>query len=248
MNRKMFDSPLIKRAFAAFAASIVLALMIGPQEGSQDDYGLAFRESVFRPRIFVFLGIGLLGFLLVTYWPRVKPYFTYPGAVAMSSGVVAVIASYQLLKWDDAVGDGKLSTVGPQVVDTPALSIIARSFFGWLHWTELAVVAAIGAASIIRRSNALAWATSALALVAGVVAFVAHHQVISYTKAIDHSLGAFGALLGYLVIAVACAASAMDSEGSLFRESIDRALAWRPGLLLTGVGAIAALLAMTTTT
>jgi ABC-type branched-subunit amino acid transport system permease subunit len=248
MNRAFFSSEPFKRAIGCVGASIVLALMIGQQEGSQEDYGLAFRESVFRPRIFVFLGIGVLMFLLITYWSRVKPYFTYPGAVAMSSGVVAVIASYQLLKWDDAVGDGKLSTVGPQVVDTPQLSIIARSFFGWLHWTELAVVVGIGAASVIRRSNALAWATSALALVAGVVAFVAHQEVISYTKAIDHSLGAFGALLGFLAIAVASAASAMDSEGSLFRESIDRALAWRPGLLLIGVGTIAALLAMTTTT
>ncbi|MDX6255294.1 MAG: branched-chain amino acid transport system permease protein [Frankiales bacterium] len=248
MNRKTFDSPLVKRALGAFAASIVLALMIGPQEGSQDDYGLAFRESVFRPRIFVFLGIGVLGFLLVTYWARVKPYFTYPGAVAISSGVVAVVASYQLLKWDDAVGDGKLSTVGPKVVDTPALSFLARSFFGWLHWTELAVVAVLAAASIIRRSNVLAWVTAGLSLVAGIVGFVAHQQVISFTHATDHSLGAFGALFGFLAIAVASAASALDSQDSLFRESIDRALTWRPGLLLVGVGTVAATLGLTTTT
>jgi ABC-type branched-subunit amino acid transport system permease subunit len=248
MNRAFFSSEPFKRAVGCFGASIVLALMIGQQEGSQEDYGLAFRESVFRPRIFVFLGVGVLMYLLITYWPKVRPYLTYPGAVALSSGVVTVIASYQLLKWDDAIDPGKLSTIAPQVTATPSLSIIARSFFGWLHWTELAVVVVLGAASIVRRSNALAWATSVLAVVAGVIAFVAHHQVISFTKATDHSLGAFGALLGYLVIAVASAASALDKEGSLFRESIDRALAWRPGLPLTVVGAIAGLLAMTTTT
>jgi ABC-type branched-subunit amino acid transport system permease subunit len=248
MNRAFFSSEPVKRAIGCFAASIVLALMIGQQEGSQEDYGLAFREAVFKPRIFVFLGIGVLMWFLITFWPKVRPYLTYPGAVAMSSGVVAVIAAYQLLKWDDAIDPGKLSTIAPQVTATPALSIIARSFFGWLHWTELAVVIILGAASVVRRNNALAWATSVLAVLSGVVAFVAQHQVISYTKATDHSLGAFAALLGYLVIAVASAASALDSEGSLFRESVDRALAWRPGLPLVGVGVIAAALAMTTTT
>ncbi|BEP15876.1 hypothetical protein acdb102_41870 [Acidothermaceae bacterium B102] len=252
MNRGFLASEAFKRALGCFAASIVLALMIGPQEGSQEDYGLAFRESVFKPRILIFLGVGVLMFLLITYWARVKPYFTYPGAVALSSGVVAVVAAYQLLKWDDAIGDGKLGTVGPKVVDTASLSAIARTFFGWLHWTELAVVVVVGAASIIRRSNLLAWVTSGLALVAGIIAFVAQHQVATFTTgrlhSPDHSLGAFGALLGYLVIAVASAASALDSESSLFRESIDRALAWRPGLLLIGAGAVAAILAMTSAT
>jgi ABC-type branched-subunit amino acid transport system permease subunit len=248
MNRAFFSSEPFKRAVGCFGASIVLALMIGQQEGSQEDYGLAFRESIFKPRIFVFLGIGVLMYLLITYWARVKPYFTYPGAVALSSGVVAVIASYQLLKWDDAIDPGKLSTIAPQVTATPNISIIARTFFGWLHWTELGVIVVLGAASIVRRSNALAWVTSGLAVIAGVVAFLAHQQVISFTHATDHSLGAFGALLGYLVIAVASAASALDTEGSLFRESIDRALGWRPGLLVIGVGAIAGLLAMTRTT
>src|ERR1700712_1048434 len=118
MNRGLFANELVKRAFACLAGSLVLALMIGPQEGSQEDYGLAFRESILRPRVFVFLAIGVLIFLVITFWPRVRPYFTYPGAVAMSSGAIAVLAAYQLLMWDDAVGDGKLGTVGPKVVDT----------------------------------------------------------------------------------------------------------------------------------
>src|SRR3954454_23336993 len=164
MNRSLFANELVKRAFACLAGALVLALMIGPQEGSQDDYGLAFRESILKPRVFIFLGIGVLLFVLITYWPRVKPYFTYPGAVAMSSGAIAVLASYQLLKWDDAVGDGKIGTVGPKVVDTPALSVVALSFFGWLHWTSLAVVVVVAAVSVVRRSNAFAWATAGLAL------------------------------------------------------------------------------------
>ena len=242
--RSWLQLPLVKRGFACFAASIVLAVMIGPQEGTQEDYGYAFRQSVFKPRIFLFLGIGVLIFLLVTYWPTVKPYLTYPGAVALSSGLVAVIAGYQLLKWDDAVGDGKLGTVGPKVTETHQLSAIARTFFGWGHWTFFLIVAVLAAAAVVRHSNPLAWTSAVLALITGVWAFVAHHQVISYTRAVDHSLGAFCSLLGYLAVAVAAAAMALDRQnGASFRQSIDRALAWRQGLPMASAGLILALLA-----
>ena len=50
----------VKRLVACLAGGFVLALMVGPQEGTQEDFGYAFRESVFVPRIFVFLGIGVL--------------------------------------------------------------------------------------------------------------------------------------------------------------------------------------------
>ena len=94
----------------------------------------------------------------------------------------------------------------------------------------------VGAASIIRRSNRWPGSPSGLALVAGIIAFVAQHQVASFTtsrRTPTTRSAPSAALLGYLVIAVASAASALDSESSLFRESIDRALAWRPGLPLS---------------
>ena len=247
MNRGAFANLLVKRAFACLAGSFVLALMVGNQEGSQEDYGLAFREAILAPRIFVFLGIGVLAFFLMSYWSKIRPYFGYPGAAPLAVGVVSVAASYQLLRWDDQIGDAKLGAVAAAVAKTPALSAVARSFFGWLHWTALLVLAVLGAWAIVRRSAWLAWLTAVLAVLAGSLAFLAHHQVVAFAHHTDHSLGAFGALLGFLVIAVACAGAAMDrDQTSVLRDRIDAALAWRPGLPLVVIGVVAALLAMTT--
>ena len=63
-------SVLVKRFFACLAGGVVLAMMVGKQEGSQTDYGYAFRKSVLEPRIVVFLGIGVLLFLAITYLAR----------------------------------------------------------------------------------------------------------------------------------------------------------------------------------
>ena len=249
MKRDLFANPLVKRAFACLAGSFVLALMIGPQEGTQQDYGLAFHEAILNPRIFLFLGIGAAIFCLISFWPKVRPYLGYPGVGPLAIGVVSVVAAYQLLHWDDQIGNAKLSDVSSAVAKTPALSAVARSFFGWLHWTELIVVAVVGAVAVARRSAALAWLTTALSVVAGVVAFVAHHQVVTFARHDDHSLGAFGALLGFLVIAVACAVSALSKDQThQFRERTDRAMAWRPGLPLAAAGIVLALLALTTAT
>jgi ABC-type branched-subunit amino acid transport system permease subunit len=247
MNRGIFANPLVKRAAACLAGSFVLALMIGPQEGTQEDYGLAFHEAIFHPRVFVFLGIGALMFFLITFWPTVRPYFGYPGAAPLAAGVISVVASYQLLHWDDQIGNAKLTDVSTAVAKTPALSIIARSFFGWLHWSELGIVAVVGAVAIARRSSLLAWVAAALSVVAGIIAFVAHHQVVTFAHHDDHSLGAFGALLGFLVIAVACSVAALTADQTtVLRERADAAMSWRPGLPLVVVGVVAALLAMTT--
>ena len=45
-------------------------MMVGSQEGSNVDYGYGFRKSGARPpRIFIFLAIGVLLFLAITFWP-----------------------------------------------------------------------------------------------------------------------------------------------------------------------------------
>ena len=52
----------------------------GRQPGRHaDDFGIAFREAVLRPRVFVFLAIGVVIFLLITFWPLVRPYIRRPG-------------------------------------------------------------------------------------------------------------------------------------------------------------------------
>jgi ABC-type branched-subunit amino acid transport system permease subunit len=247
MNRGVLSSPAFKRLVGCLAGSLVLALMIGPQEGTQDDYGYAFRQAILRPRVFVFLAIGGLIFLLVTYWPRISPYFGRPGAVPFTIGVVTVVASYQLLHWDDAIGDAKFSAVSNAVANTNGLSPVATAFFGWLHWAQLGVIALLGAVAVARRLRPLAWATAVLSVAAGVIAFLAHHQVIAFSHGIDHSFGAFGALLGFLVIGVATASAAISQEqATRARTSIDHLLDWRPGLPLVAVGVIFTAIALTT--
>jgi ABC-type branched-subunit amino acid transport system permease subunit len=249
MNREMFASPIFKRLMGCLAGSLVLALMIGPQEGTPEDYGYAFRQAILRPRVFVFLAIGVLIFILITYRPLIAPYFSRPGAPGLCVGIVTVIAALVLLRWDDAVGDAKFGAVSSAVGNTSGLSWIASAFFGWLHWTMLGVVGVIAAVAVALRIRRLAWVAAALAVIAGIIAFVAHHQVISFSHATDHSFGAFTALMGYLLIAVACGAAATSQEQAAHvRDSIDAALAWRPGLPLVVIGAIATLIAMTTAT
>jgi len=46
MNREMFTSPMFKRLMGCLAGSLVLALMIGPQEGTQEDYGYALLSLI----------------------------------------------------------------------------------------------------------------------------------------------------------------------------------------------------------
>jgi ABC-type branched-subunit amino acid transport system permease subunit len=243
----MLRSPGFRRLVACLAGSLVLAVMIGPQEGTQADYGYAFRQAVFKPRVFVFLGIGVLIFLLVTYWPRVTPYFTRPGAAALCTGLTTVIAAQFLLRWDDQVGNAKFGAVSTAVSNTSGLSPITTAFFGWLHWVQFLVIAVLAAFAVAQRNRMLAWVTAAFAVVAGGIAFYAHHDVISFSHVADHSFGAFTTLLGYLVIAVACGAAALShEEATRARDSIERGLAWRPGLPIAAVGAAATIIAMTT--
>ena len=76
----------IKRLAACLAGGFVLALMVGTQEGTQQDFGYAFRESVGGPRIFIFLGIGVLLYLAITFGPRLTPYLTRPGLRPLAAG------------------------------------------------------------------------------------------------------------------------------------------------------------------
>ena len=67
--RDALNRAWLKRLLACLFGGVVLALMVGNQEGTINDFGVAFRKSVGAPRIFVFLGIGLVIYLLITFWP-----------------------------------------------------------------------------------------------------------------------------------------------------------------------------------
>src|SRR5450432_3678967 len=116
---------LLKRLVACLAGGVVLAMMVGSQEGSETDYGYAFRKSVFERRIVAWLGIGVLLFLAITYWPSIVPYLTRPGFWPLMSGALAVVAAITLMHWYVPSGDGKFSATGDVVKRASNISALA---------------------------------------------------------------------------------------------------------------------------
>jgi hypothetical protein len=207
-------APLAKRLLACLAGGIVLGLMWGQQEGSNEDYGLAFRQAVFNVRIVWFLLLGVIAFLLITFWPRIRPYALRPGVRPMFAGFVIVIAAQALLHWDDQVGDGKFGALADAVSATPSISWIASAFFGWLAWVQWIVLLVLAGVVVVTRNRPLAWVTTALAVIAAVVTWVAHSLVISFAHHDDHSLGAGVAALGWLAVAAGVLTVALSEEAT----------------------------------
>jgi ABC-type branched-subunit amino acid transport system permease subunit len=238
------SATLVKRLLACLAGGVVLAIMWGPQEGSNQDYSLAFRQAVFAPRIVAFLGIGVLLFLAITFWPRIRPYLVRPGVAAMAGGLLIVAAAQALLHWDDQIGTAKFADVAGPVSNTPGIAPVARLFFGWLGWTQWLVLLVLCAVVVVTRSRVVAWIGAALAVVAGIIVWYAHQLVVDYAHHIDHSLGAGVATLGYFAVAVGVLASAFsEDQTARTRAFLDRVVTWRPGLPAVGVGLLVGLLA-----
>ena len=227
----------LKRLLACLAGSLVLALMWGPQEGSQTDYGYGFRTAVFHPRVFLFLGIGVALFLAITFWPKVVPYLTRPGVWPLVSGAATVTASYTLMHWYDPVG--KFSAVANAVSKTSGLSWLTTAYFSWMHWALLFLsFVAIGAA-IVTEWRVLSWIGTGIAAVGAVLTFTAHHDVVNFSNAIDHSLGYVVGITGYLVIVLAGGIAALsESQTAHSREFVNRVLGWRAGFPLVALGAV----------
>lgn len=239
-----------KRLFACLGLGFMLALMVGPHEGTQDDFGYAFRQAVAVPRIFLFLGIGVLVYLAITFWPRLVPYLKRPGMRPLTMGALTVVAGIGLLNWTDSprLTTGKFSSLAPAAAQTGGLDAVSRMYFGYpipgFAWLLLVLVAFLGVGSIVRQSNVLAWSTAGLAIVAGVWGFFAQSQVIGLLGTADHATGPFVAFMGYLTIACAAAVNAYTSEEEAHsREFINKAFDWRPGFPLVVVGTLGGLLA-----
>jgi ABC-type branched-subunit amino acid transport system permease subunit len=245
MNRFSFTSESFRRLLGCLAGSLVLAIMWGPQEGSFGNFWFAIKESIFKPRVVVFLAIGVLIFLAVSFWPTAVPYLTRPGVGPLAAGALTVLAAQTLMHWYDQLGDAKFGTVSNAVANTNGLSPLATAFFGWLAWVQLVVVFILGAVSIAAGVRNLAWAAAVLSVAAAVICYIAHSNVVSFAGGIDHSLGAYVALLGYLVIAVSAVVAAMSqSEVAQGRVAINRALSWRPGLPLIVIGVVVGLISL----
>jgi len=246
MNR---TSESVNRLVMCLAGAVVLALMWGPQEGSFGNFWFAIKESLFGPRILVFLALGVLAYLAITFWPRVVPFLTRPGVWPAVAGALTVLASQTLMHWADQVGDAKFGSVASAAANTNGLAPLARAFFGGLCWALLVIVVLVLAAGIVTGVRNFGWAATVLSVVAAVIAYVAHSAVVDYVPGTDHSLGVYVCIIGYLVLALAGLVLAMSqAQVANTRRAVNLALGWRPGLPLVLLGTVLGLLALGTST
>jgi len=249
MNRFGLRSDYLRRLLACLGGALVVALMWGPQEGSFGNFWFAIHQSILTPRVLVFLALGVVVFLAISFWPKVIPYLTRPGVWPLTAGLLTVIASQTLMHWADQVGDGKFGTVATAVANTNGLAPLASAFFGWLCWVQLVVVALLAAGAIVTGLRYLGWAAGVLCVVAAGIAVSSHSSVVSLAGGIDHSLGAYVCAIGYLVILVASVVTASSHEQlANSRLAVNRVLGWRPGLPLVLLGAVLGIAALTSAT
>ncbi|MDQ1730406.1 MAG: branched-chain amino acid transport system permease protein [Pseudonocardiales bacterium] len=247
MNTNFLNSPHVKRLAGCMALAFVLALMIGKQEGSQNDYGLAFRHAIFSPRILIFILIGLLVFAGMTFWPYITPYLLRPGVRPLAVGALTVLVSYTLMHWTDdpTISGGKFTTLASKAANTDGLATSAKIFFSsFVPWILLIVVFGLAAVAIVFSIRPLAWASAAVAVISGIWAYTSQGLVRDFLGTPDHSLGGGVALIGFLTMAVAALATALArSDVADSRRFVDRLLAWRPGMPLVVLGFIVGVIA-----
>jgi len=245
----LLRSEAFKRLLACLLGALVLALMTGSQEGSFQHFWYAIHTAILAPRVLIFLALGVLVFLAMSFWPRVIPYLTRPGVWPLVAGGLTVIAAQTLLHWADQVGDGKFGTLATAAANSDGLSPLATAFFGWLSWVQFAVIVLLAAAAIVTGIRPLGFAAAALSVVAAVIAYLSHQAAIDLAGGIDHSLGVYVEMVGYLVILTAVlTASLSQSEIATGSAALNKVLSWRPGLALTVLGGVVALLGFTSAT
>ena len=144
----------LKRLLACLLGGVVLAIMIGPQEGTLTDFGISFHDAVLKPRIALFLAIGVLIYLMITFWPLVRPHIRRPGVVPAVSGLVIVLVSQAVMNWYDPLlnlnsTSAKFNKLSDVVDKTSGLDATTKWFFAqWGAWT-LVAVALLGTAACI---------------------------------------------------------------------------------------------------
>ncbi|MDT4944622.1 MAG: hypothetical protein QOH14_1355, partial [Pseudonocardiales bacterium] len=239
-----------RRLLWCLFGGVVLALMWGKQEGTiSGDFGVAFRHALSVPRIFVFLGIGFVLFLLISFRPLVVPYLHRPGVVAIISGLVTVIIAQTVMNWFDPLvatkNSAKFSAVRSAVGGSSA-SWTTSAFFSWLAWTlAIGAVVAFGAA-VATKLKALGFVTAALGVAGAALAYSAHSDVVDLGRSLghDHSLGVYVDIIGFLTLAGAGITMVYShTDVADPRAFLLRVMDYRPGLPIAVVGVILGLFA-----
>jgi ABC-type branched-subunit amino acid transport system permease subunit len=241
--------PHAKRLVGCLFVGFVLCLMIGGQEGSESDFGIAFFQATRTGRLLIFLAIGLVAFVLITFWHYVSPYIRRPGALPVGVGFLAVLAAMGLMNWYDPVG--KFHALASKIdgaSGVPFLTSVYLGIGGGVGWGFMIACLVLGGAAVITRLPALGYAQVVLSLVAAACCYFGHQQLVDWGNlGVDHSLGAYLASIGYLVFAVAgLVAARARAEVADPRGAIEQVLAWRPGLPIAAIGIVVGLVGFTT--
>ena len=242
---------VVRRLLACLFGGVVLAMMVGNQEGTLTDFGVSFREAVLRPRIVIFLLIGLVAFVLITFWPLVQPYLNRPGVLPLGIGLITVLAGQTVMNWYDPLantsGSGKFNAVRAAAGASPALSATTTAFFDWLAWTLTAVVLIGVAAAVVTRLRPIAYGAAAISICTAVLAYFAHRDVVDLGGGIDHSLGVYADVIGFVIVAGAAVTAVRSRSTTADTRAFIRAVTdFRPGLPLVAVGVVLGLFAFLT--
>jgi ABC-type branched-subunit amino acid transport system permease subunit len=242
---------LLKRLVACLFGGVVLATMVGTQEGGQNDFGISFREAVIKPRIAIFLIIGLIVFLLITFWPLVRPYIHRPGVWPIAIGLLVVVASQTIMNWYDplpnANGSSKFSAVRSAVDSSSGVSSTTTWFFDWLGWSLAGLAFVATGVAIIARLRVAGYVAAAAGVAGAVLAYTSHADVVSVGGGHDHSMGMYTDIIGFLILAAAgVIAARSEREEADPRGFLKAVVDWRPGLPFAVVGVILGLLAYLT--
>jgi ABC-type branched-subunit amino acid transport system permease subunit len=242
---------LVKRLVACLFGGFVLAIMVGTQEGSQNDFGISFHNAVLKPRIVVFLAIGVVIFALITFWSVVKPYARRPGVAPIGIGALVIIGAQTVMNWFDPIanvaGSSKFSALRDKVDKTPSLDTTTTWFFDWLAWSLLAAAVVSCGAAIVTRLKILGYLTAAVGIAGAVLTYTSHANVQDVGGGIDHSLGYYADIIGFLILAGA-GFTAVHSRVEVAnpRAFVRMVMDYRPGLAFAVIGLILGLLAFGT--
>jgi ABC-type branched-subunit amino acid transport system permease subunit len=237
------ENPTVKRLVACLFGGFVLALMIGNQEGSQNDFGVSFKQATTPLRLTAFLLLGVAAFLVLTFWPLIAPYIRQPGAVGIVVGFVLVFAGMTLTKWYDPVG--KFGPVSHEVSKSSGVPPLVAAFFSPFAWVLLVIGLVLGGVAVASRRPILGYLEVGFGIAAAVIVFVAHSQLVNFAGGIDHTLGVYLVVLGYLAYSTGgLIAARAHAEAADPLAAIEQALAWRPGFPMAVVGLVLGLNAL----
>jgi ABC-type branched-subunit amino acid transport system permease subunit len=236
------DKATLKRFLSCLGGGFVMALMLGNQEGSQNDFGTSFRHATAFGRLLVFLGLGVVIFFLVSLWPLLRKYIHRPGAASVLAGFIAVLAAMTVMNWYDPVG--KFNALSDEVAKSSGVPPLPNAFFGWLGWTLLIVSLLVCGAAFITLNKIVGYAGVVVSVASAVLSYVAHNQLVNFAAGIDHSLGKYLAAAGYLLMACGALAAALATTDTGHpKESFYKIMEWRPGLPIAGAGAVLVVIA-----